>query len=118
MNDKIDENINLFKKYLELEPFSNIGHVNLAYLMLKKDRQLLSKINYSSTLSVKEREIQEEAISKRKEYHSNEIIPLMINLEKIEPNNFTAIHILKDSYKVIGDNEKYLKYEALENDLK
>ncbi|MXV39322.1 hypothetical protein GO491_11645 [Flavobacteriaceae bacterium Ap0902] len=105
-----------YSKAIEMNPDFGDAHLNYAFLIIAPEKDLVAKMNENLGSSEQEKEIYTENKQKRKTLYQ-EALPHLEKAYKQNPDNPSLIKILKNSYEVVGNDDKYTefkeKYDAI-----
>ncbi|MGI9527452.1 MAG: tetratricopeptide repeat protein [Weeksellaceae bacterium] len=100
-----------YEKAIEKDPNFADAHLNLAFLIIEPEKDLVAKMNENLGSSAKEKKIYNENKAKRKALYK-EALPYLEKAYEQNPENPSLIKILKNSYEVVGDDDKYTEFKA------
>lgn len=105
-----------YEKALEIDSNFAEAHLNLAFLMISPEKEYVARMNENLGSSAQEKKIYNENKAKRKALYQ-EALPHLEKAYELNPENPSLIKILKNSYEIVGNDDKYTefkqKYEAL-----
>ena len=103
--------VEYYKKALEIDPDMDNARMNIAAVILSKEREIIDEMN-GLGMSKKDNERYEELSEERKEIY-REAIPYLEAIVKKNPDNKDAVKTAMNIYTQIGENEKAAEMKAL-----
>ena len=109
------EIIKNYKKAIELDANNKDANLNLAFFILKDEKELVDKMNANLGTTAPEKKIYTENQAKRKTLYQ-EILPYLEKAYQLDPEDLTTIKFLRSSYEVTGDDDKFFEFKKLYED--
>ena len=103
--------VEYYKKALEIDPDMDNARMNIAAVILSKERSIIDEMN-GLGMSKKDNERYEELAEERKDIY-REAIPYLETIIERNPENTDAVKTAMNIYTQIGENEKAAEMKAL-----
>lgn len=101
-----------YKKSIELDPKFGDAYLNLGLLVISPEKEYVEIMNSNLGGTAKETKVYNEYKAKRKELYK-EAVPFFEKAYEFNKENTMLIKILKNSYEVIGSDDKYMKFKKI-----
>lgn len=101
-----------YKKSIELDPSFASAYLNLGYNIVSNETPYVELMNSNLGTSKKEKKIYAENQAKRKLLYK-EALPYLEKAYELTPDNLVIVQILRNTYDVLGNDEKFLKMKKI-----
>lgn len=103
---------NYYKKSIEKDPNFSSAYLNLAYNIISEEKPYVEAMNNNLGTSAKEKKIYKENQEKRVVLYK-EALPYLEKAYQISPDNLVVIRVLRNSYDVVGNDDKFLEMKKI-----
>ncbi|MDO5656030.1 MAG: hypothetical protein Q4G27_07825 [Flavobacteriaceae bacterium] len=111
-NASADEVKKYYQKAIELNKDFAEAYLNYALIIIKPEKDLVEEMNQNLGTSAKERKIYTDNQKKRAVLYA-EALPYFEKAYKLTPDSIELIRILRNSYEVVGNDDKYFEFKEL-----
>ena len=106
----LEEAKKFYKMSIEKDPKFANSYLNLAFAIIKGEEKFVELMNQNLGTSAKEKKIYNENRAKRKGLYE-EALPYLEKAYQIEPENLNLIKVLRNTYEVVGNDDKYFEFK-------
>ncbi len=106
-----DKAVEYYKKALEIDPSMDNARMNIAAVILSKEREIIDEMN-GLGMSKEDNKRYDELAEERKDIY-REAIPYLEAIVEKNPENTDAVRTAMNIYTQIGENEKAAEMKAL-----
>lgn len=101
-----------YRKAIELDPNFTEAHLNLAFALIKPEKEYVELMNANLGTSSKEKQIYNDNKAKRKKLYQ-EALPHLEKAYQLDPNSLNIIKVLRNTYEVVDQDEKFFEFKKL-----
>lgn len=101
-----------YEKSIETDPNFLESYINLAYIIIKPEEEFVKLMNANLGTSSKEKKIYTENMNARKDLYV-EALPYFEKVYELDSERLEIIKALRNSYEIIGDDDKFFEFKAL-----
>ena len=108
----LDEAVGYYKKAIEMDPQFQSAYLNLAFAIIKPEKEYVELMNANLGTSNAERKIYTENMEKRKGLYQ-EALPYLEKAYQLDNNSINLIRVLRNTYEVVGNDGKYFEFKEM-----
>lgn len=111
-NGDVEKSKEYYNKAIQVDPNFTEAYLNLAFAIIKPEKEYVELMNTNLGSSAKEKKIYTENQAKRKLLYQ-EALPYLEKAYQLDSESLNIIKVLQNTYDVVGNDEKFFEFKKL-----